>query len=103
MDTANGATYEVAPKVFAELGAKIDVIHNTPNGLNINENCGSQFTKDLQKRVLETQANIGLAFDGDGDRMIAVDENGEEITGDQILIICAKSLKDQGMLKNNYW
>lgn len=101
MDTANGATYEVAPKVFTELGAEIDVIHKRPNGLNINENCGSQFTKDLQDRVLETRANIGLAFDGDGDRMIAVDENGKKIKGDQILIICAKSLKDQGMLKNN--
>jgi phosphoglucosamine mutase len=100
-DTANGATYKVAPKVFAELGAEIHVIHDKPNGLNINENCGSQFIKGLQNRVLETQANIGLAFDGDGDRMIAVDENGKKITGDQILIICAKSLKDQGMLKNN--
>jgi phosphoglucosamine mutase len=100
-DTANGATYEVAPKIFAELGAEINVIHNKPDGLNINENCGSQFTRDLRNRVLKTQANIGFAFDGDGDRMIAVDENGKKITGDQILIICAKSLKDQGMLKNN--
>jgi phosphoglucosamine mutase len=101
IDAANGATYRVAPATFTELGAQVDVIHDDPNGLNINENCGSQHTQDLEKRVKETGAAIGLAFDGDGDRLIAVDEKGRTITGDQILIICAKALKDQGRLKND--
>jgi len=101
LDTANGAAYKTAPEAFFELGAEIDVIHNDPNGLNINDNCGSQHTNDLKKRVVEIGAAIGLAFDGDADRLIAVDEKGNEITGDQILIICAKALKDEGMLKND--
>ena len=101
IDAANGATYKVAPETFFELGADIDVIHNKPNGLNINENCGSQHTHDLKQRVIEKKAAIGLAFDGDGDRLIAIDEQGREITGDQILIICAKTLKDEGRLKND--
>jgi len=101
LDTANGATYRVSPDTFTELGARVEVIHNNPNGLNINENCGSQFTQDLEKRVVETGSDIGLAFDGDGDRLIAVDEKGRTLTGDQILVICAKVLRDQGRLKNN--
>jgi phosphoglucosamine mutase len=101
IDAANGATYRVAPAAFTELGAQVDVIHHDPNGLNINDHCGSQYTQDLEKRVKETGATIGLAFDGDGDRLIAVDETGRTITGDQILIICAKALKDQGRLKND--
>jgi phosphoglucosamine mutase len=101
IDTANGATYKVAPEAFIELGADVDIIHNQPDGLNINDNCGSQYTQDLEKRVKETGATIGLAFDGDGDRLIVVDEKGCSITGDQILIICAKVLKDQQMLKND--
>jgi len=101
IDTANGATYKVAPDTFWELGAKIELIHNTPNGININDNCGSQHTQDLRKKVVESGAAIGLAFDGDGDRLIAVDEKGQEITGDQILLICAKVLKEQDRLKND--
>jgi phosphoglucosamine mutase len=101
LDTANGATYKVAPETFFELGAEVDVIHNTPNGLNINDHCGSQHTQDLKKRVVETGADIGLAFDGDGDRLIAVDEKGREISGDQVLIICARKLKEKGRLKND--
>ena len=101
IDAANGATYRVCPAAFTELGASVDVIHNNPDGLNINDNCGSQYTQNLEKRVVETGATIGLAFDGDGDRLIAVDEKGRSITGDQILIICAKALKDQGRLKND--
>ena len=101
MDTANGATYKVAPETFFELGAKTEVIHSNPNGININDRCGSQDTRDLRRRVVESGANIGLAFDGDGDRFIAVDEKGREITGDQILIICGKMLKEQGKLKND--
>ncbi|MCD6298660.1 MAG: phosphoglucosamine mutase [Deltaproteobacteria bacterium] len=101
LDTANGATYRVAPAAFTELGADLEVIHNNPDGLNINDNCGSQYTQDLEKRVLETGAAIGLAFDGDGDRLIAVDEKGRTITGDQIMIICARMLKEQGKLQND--
>jgi len=101
LDVANGATYKVAPEAFAELGADVEVIHNTPNGLNINDNCGSQHTGDLKQRVVERKASLGLAFDGDGDRLIAVDEKGREVTGDQILLMCAHTLKEQGKLKNN--
>ena len=101
LDTANGATYKIAPATFFELGANVEVIHNTPNGLNINDRCGSQHTQDLRRRVVEAQADIGLAFDGDGDRLIAVDEKGREISGDQILIICALHLKRKGRLKND--
>jgi phosphoglucosamine mutase len=101
LDTANGATFKVAPAVFSELGASVETIHNHPNGRNINDNCGSQHTQDLEKRVIESGAAAGLAFDGDGDRLIAVDEKGQRITGDQILIICAKMLKDLGRLKND--
>ena len=101
MDTANGATYKVAPEAFWELGADIEVIHNMPNGININDKCGSQHTQDLKKRVVKSGAAIGIAFDGDGDRLITVDEKGHQINGDQILLICAKMLKEQGKLNNN--
>ncbi|MEJ2725742.1 MAG: phosphoglucosamine mutase [Deltaproteobacteria bacterium] len=101
LDTANGAAFKVAPAVFSRLGASVETIHNRPNGLNINDQCGSQHTQDLEKRVIESGAALGLAFDGDGDRLIAVDEKGKRITGDQILIICAKRLKALGRLKND--
>jgi phosphoglucosamine mutase len=101
LDTANGATYRVAPDAFTELGADVEVIHNTPDGVNINDKCGSQHTQDLKKKVVDSGATIGLAFDGDGDRLIAVDEKGNEITGDQILIICANMLKKEGKMKND--
>jgi len=101
IDTANGATYKIAPDTFFELGANVEVIHNTPNGLNINDRCGSLYTQDLRKRVVESRADIGLAFDGDGDRLIAVDEKGQEISGDQVLLICARNLKEKGELKND--
>lgn len=101
LDVGNGATYRAAPAVFRELGAEVTVIHDTPNGLNINDACGSQHTNDLRRTVVETGAAAGLAFDGDGDRLIAVDELGNEITGDQILIICATELKKEGKLAND--
>ena len=101
IDAANGATYKVAPAVFTELGADVEIIHNAPDGININDNCGSQYTEDLERRVIEKGAAVGLAFDGDGDRLIAVDEKGRKITGDQILVICARALKKQGQLKND--
>jgi phosphoglucosamine mutase len=101
LDTANGATYRVAPDTFVELGADVEVIHKTPDGMNINDQCGSQHTERLKRKVVECGAAIGLAFDGDGDRLIAVDEKGNEITGDQILIICANMLKKDGKLKKD--
>jgi len=101
IDCANGATYKVAPIVFSELGAKVTAIHAAPNGKNINDACGSQHTQDLARKVLESGADIGLAFDGDGDRLIAVDERGNELTGDHLLVICAGFMKERGILGNN--
>jgi len=101
LDTANGATYRVAPDTFTELGASVEVIHKTPNGVNINDKCGSQHTEVLREKVVESGAAIGLAIDGDGDRLIAIDEKGREITGDQIMVICANILKREGKLKND--
>jgi len=101
LDTANGATHKVAPDVFSEMGAMVHVLHNHPDGININDRCGSQHTLDLEKEVVTVGARVGLAFDGDGDRLIAVDEKGQRLTGDQILVICAKVMKDLGSLKNN--
>jgi len=101
MDVANGATYKVAPEAFSELGADLTVVNDEPDGLNINHLCGSQHTAGLRRAVVETGATLGLAFDGDGDRLIAVDEKGVEVTGDQILLICARMLKEEGRLTND--
>jgi phosphoglucosamine mutase len=101
MDVANGATYKVAPATFRELGAEITVIHDEPNGFNINDGCGSQHTEDLRRTVRATGSAVGLAFDGDGDRLIAVDEKGNEISGDQILLICARMLQAEGRLSED--
>ena len=101
LDCSNGATYKCAPLIFAELGAQVTTIHAEPNGMNINDQCGSQHTQDLGAMVKKLKADVGLAFDGDGDRLIAVDEEGNELTGDQIMAICAKAYKDAGKLKNN--
>jgi phosphoglucosamine mutase len=101
LDCANGATYRAAPMIFSELGADVTAIHCEPDGVNINDRCGSQHPEDLRAKVLEIGADIGLAFDGDGDRLIAVDEKGEAITGDHIMVICARRYKDQDRLRNN--
>jgi len=101
LDTANGATFQAAPALFASLGANVDILHNRPDGTNINLSCGSQFTQDLQRHVSRRGAAIGLAFDGDGDRLIAVDETGRAITGDRSMLVCALDLKAQGRLKND--
>ncbi|MEA5153423.1 phosphoglucosamine mutase [Raineyella sp.] len=101
LDTGNGATYQVGPAIFRELGAQVTVIHDEPDGYNINADCGSQHTQDLRAAVLANGANVGLAFDGDGDRLIAVDELGNEITGDQILVVCANQLHAEGRLRND--
>ncbi len=100
-DCANGATYRAAPILFKRLGIHTEALFHNPNGTNINRNCGSQHTQSLSQRVVATGANVGLAFDGDGDRFIAVDEKGRTLTGDQLLMIYAKMLKDNGALKNN--
>lgn len=89
IDCANGATYKLAPQVFMELGAEVNVIGNQPDGYNINLNCGSTHLLALQKAVLAAEAHIGLAFDGDGDRLLMVDHEGETIDGDEILCILA--------------
>ncbi len=101
LDCANGATYRIAPIILAELGANVTSIHVEPNGTNINDDCGSQHTRALMAKVTATGADIGLAFDGDGDRLIAVDELGREVTGDQILAITAKGYKEKGALTND--
>ncbi len=89
VDCANGATYHVGPAVFKELGADVITIHNTPDGQNINAQCGSTCPKDLAKKVLETRADLGIAFDGDGDRVVLIDKQGKEINGDAILYLIA--------------
>jgi len=101
IDCANGATYKVAPIIFSELGAELAVIHNQPDGMNINYRCGSQHTSDLRKLVVESGADVGLAFDGDGDRLIVIDETGVELNGDHMLALCAKHAKDRGELPGN--
>lgn len=101
LDGANGATSPLINRLFADLDTDFDVIGVSPNGLNINDGYGSTHPEALAKRVVETEAQVGLAFDGDGDRLIAVDENGDIVDGDKILYICGKYLADQGRLKQN--
>ncbi|KGG79594.1 phosphoglucosamine mutase [Caloranaerobacter azorensis H53214] len=101
MDCGNGAAYKIAPTVFEELGAEVVVIHNMPNGVNINVDCGSTNPNQVQKLVLETGADIGLSFDGDADRLIAVDEEGKIVDGDHIMAICGIALKERNKLKGN--
>lgn len=101
IDCANGASYKVAERVFTDLGADVTVIGNVPNGTNINDRCGSTHPEQLQKLVKEIGADIGLAFDGDADRLIAVDEKGNVIDGDRVIYICTKMLKECGELKEN--
>ncbi|MGD9369404.1 MAG: phosphoglucosamine mutase [Desulfobacteraceae bacterium] len=101
VDCSNGATYQVAPELFRRLGAKVIPIHAAPDGTNINADCGSQHPQDMARQVVRHQADLGLAFDGDGDRLVAADEKGNLLTGDQIIAICANHLKNKGKLKNN--
>ena len=101
LDCANGATFQVAPVLFRELQAEVTALFVQPDGININENCGSQHPETLAETVLKTGSDAGLAFDGDGDRLIAVDEAGSILTGDQILAICARHLKLAGRLRND--
>lgn len=99
MDCANGAAYELAPMVFKELGAEVITIHHKPNGLNINLNCGSTHPEQLKEAVVQHQADFGLSYDGDADRLIAIDDKGEEVDGDFILAICGQAMDRDGRLK----
>jgi len=101
LDVANGATYKVAENVFSKLGINYKIINNNPDGVNINENCGSTHLTQLKEYVVENKMNLGIAYDGDGDRCLAIDENGNEIDGDTILAIFAKYLKEKGKLNND--
>jgi len=101
IDCANGASYQVADLVFQKLGADVTLIGNEPDGININDGVGSTHPELLQKKVRELNADIGLAYDGDADRLIAVDEKGETVNGDRIIYICARQMKNEGRLKNN--
>lgn len=101
LDLANGATFSLAPQLLSQLGADVISVCGKPDGLNINANCGSTHLENLQKEVVKHRADVGLAFDGDGDRLLAVDEKGQALDGDQILLIAARSLARDGKLCNN--
>ncbi len=101
IDTANGATYEVAEKIFKTLGINYEIINNHPNGININDNCGSTHLEGLKKYVVQNKMNLGIAYDGDGDRCLAIDENGNEIDGDIIMAIISNYMKEKGTLKRD--
>ena len=101
LDCANGAAYKVAPMIFWELGADVIVIGDKPNGRNINQDCGSTKTKALRKKVKDENADLGIAFDGDGDRLVVIDENGDQVNGDHLLAMIALLLKKKNLLKNN--
>ena len=101
LDCANGAAYKVAPTIFSELGAEVFVINDTPNGFNINENCGATQPLMLQEEVRRVRADIGFALDGDADRLVVVDERGEVVHGDKLIGVLALAAKQNNTLKNN--
>ena len=101
LDTANGAAYKVGPTVLEELGADVIVLNNEPNGYNINENCGALHPKELGKNVLKYRADLGIALDGDADRIVVVDENGEIVDGDHLLGALGVYMHKEGKLKGN--
>ncbi len=101
IDTANGATYSVAEKVFKVLGIKYKIINNNPDGININENCGSTHLDGLKKFVVDNKLSLGIAYDGDGDRCLAIDEKGNEIDGDKLMAIISQNLRTKGKLSKD--
>jgi len=101
VDCSNGSAYKITPTVLRELGAEVIAINDKPDGININADCGATHSEALQKAVLEHKANIGIAHDGDADRTIFCDENGEIVDGDKIMAICAMDMKKEGNLKAN--
>jgi len=101
VDCANGATYHIAECVFKELGANVSIINNNPDGFNINQNCGATDTQQLQQAVINEKADLGIAFDGDGDRVMMVDANGELVDGDELVFILASTWHEDGRLDSN--
>ncbi len=101
LDVANGATYKVAEEIYKKLGINYKIINNNPNGININENCGSTHLEELKKFVIDNKLSLGIAYDGDGDRCLAIDEKGNEIDGDMLLAVFSKYLKEKGKLNKN--
>lgn len=101
MDCGHGALYKIGPEIIRELNGEVVVVNDDPNGMNINDKCGSTNPEIIQKLVIDEKADMGISFDGDGDRIIAVDNKGKLVDGDHILAICATHLKDNGKLKNN--
>ena len=101
LDTANGATYQVAEKIFKALGIPYKIINNQPDGININQNCGSTHLEGLKKFVVENHLSLGVAYDGDGDRCLAIDEKGNEIDGDKLLAIISQNLRKKGKLNKD--
>ena len=101
IDTANGATYSVAEKVFKALGINYKIINNNPDGININQNCGSTHLEGLKKFVVDNKLSLGIAYDGDGDRCLAVDEKGDEIDGDKLMAIISQNLKKHNKLNKD--
>ena len=101
IDTANGATYKIAEEIFTKLGIKYKIIHNTPDGINIHQDCGSTHLDKIKKYVVDNKLSLGIAYDGDGDRCLAIDEKGNIIDGDILLSIFAKYLKEKNMLKQD--
>lgn len=101
LDTANGATYKIAERIFKELGIKYKIINNTPDGININQNCGSTHLEQLSQYVIDNKLSMGIAYDGDGDRCLTVNERGEEVNGDIIIAIIADYLKKNNRLHKN--
>ncbi len=99
LDTANGAAYKVGPTVLEELGAEVIILHDKPNGFNINEGCGALHTKDLQNAVVKYRADLGIALDGDADRVVIVDERGEIVDGDQLLGSLGVYMQERGVLQ----
>ncbi|MGR3179794.1 MAG: phosphoglucosamine mutase, partial [Candidatus Anammoxibacter sp.] len=101
LDCANGAAYRIAPQVFMDLGADVVVFGDKPDGININRNCGTLHANVIKSAVMQHKADIGISLDGDADRVIMVDENGEVLDGDHILAVCGLYMSKNGLLKNN--
>lgn len=99
VDCANGAAYKAGPRLWSRLGARVIAINNTPNGVNINDRCGSTYTEGLKRAVLHFKADVGIAYDGDADRCIVIDECGNETDGDHLMVICALDMQRRGQLK----
>ena len=101
IDCANGSVSEIAPRIFRDLGGEVIMVNDTPDGKNINEGCGSLHPEVIQKAVKANRADLGFAFDGDGDRVLFTDEKGSDLDGDHLMALCAECLKRKGKLKNN--